>query len=75
MREQQAPVELSPASWALLCLLHRAAHGGPKPPDGGGAFHDEFAELRAYDLIKTVCNSHAVTEAGEAALRGRFLDC
>ena len=74
-RKQPLAVELSPTSWALLCLLHRAAHGGPRPPDGGGAFDNEFAELRANDLIKAVGNTHVVTETGETALRERFLDC
>ena len=73
--EGQAAVQLSPTSWALLCLLHRAAHGGPTPPDGGGAFDNEFTELLANDLIRPVGRTHVVTEAGENALRERFLDC
>jgi hypothetical protein len=61
--------KLSATSWALLGVLHRASHGGPRAPAG---FLEEYAELRARNFVDD-SNPPAITEAGEAALQEYFL--
>jgi hypothetical protein len=63
---------LSKEAWALLGILHRASHGGPPAPIG---LSKAYEELKARDLVRQVTpSSIAITAAGEAALRERYLN-
>ena len=58
--------KLSDEAWALLGILHRASHGGPRAPAG---FADGYAELRQHGLVL----GNAITDEGEAVLSARYL--
>lgn len=58
--------KLSDEAWALLGMLHRANHGGPRAPTG---FADAYADLRGHGFAL----GNAITDKGDEALRERFL--
>lgn len=58
--------KLSDEAWALLGMLHRASHGGPRAPAG---FADGYAELQRNGFAI----GNAITDEGEAVLSARFL--
>jgi hypothetical protein len=61
---------LSQEALALLGFLHRAAHGGPQPPQG---FEKGYNELLALKLAIRDAGLVKITDLGEAALRERYL--
>ena len=61
---------LSEEGWALLGVLHRAHHGGPKAPEG---FSTAYEELKQHGLAaQTTPDKIVITVAGEVALRRRL---
>jgi hypothetical protein len=71
--EQPYAKGLSPKAWALLEVLHRAAHGGPPPPPALKGLQKSYEELLALGLVMRSAERMKITDKGEAALRDRYL--
>ena len=71
----QVEKDLRAEEWALLGIIHRQTHGGPRAPDATSvAFSDAYATLVARQLIEhsDVRSLWVITDNGEALLRAHY---